>query len=521
MKKLCLLLIGLSLPAMAADWSQFLGPTADGVSTETGLIDAFPKGGLKPLFAKRIGTGYAAPSIRDGKAVVFHRASKLYKVEEGDNFETVVKYVNAELAALKAKERLTVEDLQKSLKNTTRRVPRGYIPLPEAVAKHLDVEVIDCLDAKTGNLIWRHAYPTGYEDPYGYNNGPRCAPLITKDRIYTYGAEGVLLCLDFATGKQLWRRDTHKDFTVIPNFFGVGSTPVLEDGLLLTMVGGQPNSGMVAFDAKTGKTVWTSTGKQTWDGTAKTGWPGEPRMIWRGQEKMASYASPVLATVHDKRVAFCLMRQGLVALDPKTGKEYFKRWFRARVNESVNASNPVVIGDQVFCSTAYSGDGSFVLKIKKDLSGYTEVWSDYQRRVQTDNPRLDEVLGLHWMTPIVHEGNLYAFSGRNEPDASFRCVEFATGKLLWNQDEAWQKYGPPSNKYGRGSFIQADGKLIVLGETGKLGLFALNAKKPEELAAYQVPQLRYPCWAAPAMAAKRVYLRSEAYLVCYDFAKER
>ena len=61
----------------------------------------------------------------------------------------------------------------------------------------------------------------------------------------------------------------------------------------------------------------------------------------------------------------------------------------------------------------------------------------------------------------------------------------------------------------------------MLGETGKLGLFALNAKKPEELAAYQVPQLRYPCWAAPAMADKRVYLRSEAYLVCYDFAKER
>ena len=102
----------------------------------------------------------------------------------------------------------------------------------------------------------------------------------------------MLICLDFATGKQLWRRDTHKDFTVIPNFFGVGSTPVLEDGLLLTMVGGQPNSGMVAFDAKTGKTVWTSTGKQTWDGTAKISWPGEPRMIWRGQEKMASYASP-------------------------------------------------------------------------------------------------------------------------------------------------------------------------------------------------------------------------------------
>ncbi|MBT5323002.1 MAG: hypothetical protein HOL43_11625, partial [Verrucomicrobiales bacterium] len=96
-----------------------------------------------------------------------------------------------------------------------------------------------------------------------------------------------------------------------------------------------------------------------------------------------------------------------------------------------------------------------------------------------------------------------------------------TGKILWDQDEAWNKYGPPTNKYGRGSLIQADGKLIVLGETGKLGLFALNAKNPTELAAYQVPQLRPPCWAAPAMADRRVYLRSETHLVCFDFAKAR
>jgi hypothetical protein len=136
------------------------------------------------------------------------------------------------------------------------------------------------------------------------------------------------------------------------------------------------------------------------------------------------------------------MRQGLVALDPKTGKVYFKRWFRARSNESVNASNPVVIGDHVFCSSAYYGEGAFVLKIKPDLSGATEVWSTLKRRAT--NRRHDEVLGLHWMTPIVHKGNLYAFSGRNEPDARFRCVTFATGKLLWNQDESWNKFGPPT-----------------------------------------------------------------------------
>ena len=520
-KIICILLLGGADSTQADDWPQLLGPNANNVSKETGLIDSFPKTGPKQIFAKRIGTGYAAPSIKDGKVVVFHRANKLYKIEEGDTFESMVKYLNNELSALKANDRLTVESIKLSLKNTNRRLPRGYIPLPETVANHLDVEVIDCLDAKTGKLLWRHAYPTSYEDPYGYNNGPRCAPLLTKEHVYTYGAEGILLCLDFASGKQIWQRDTHKDFTVIPNFFGVGSTPILEGDLLLTMVGGQPNSGMVAFNAKTGKTVWESIGKNTWNGIPKLGWRGEPLMIWRGQEKIASYASPVIATVHGKRVAFCLMRQGLVALDPATGKEYFKRWFRARENDSVNASNPVVIGDHIFCSSAYYGEGSFVLKIKKDLSGYTEVWSDQKRRIQAENSRLEEVLGLHWMTPIVHEGNLYAFSGRNEPDARFRCVEFSTGKLLWDQNEAWQKYGTPTKNYGRGSFIQADGKLIVLGETGKLGLYALNAKKPVELTSYKVPLLRYPCWAAPAMADKRVYLRSESYLVCFDFAKKR
>ena len=509
-------LLLLCAAAPADDWPRFLGPAGNNVSKEKGILDAFPKGGPPQIFSRRIGTGYSAPSIRDGKLVVFHRVSKLYKVEETDTPALVIKHINGELAALKAKERLTDASLKAAIQTTRRR---GFIEWPKAIARHLDVEAIDCLDAKTGKLIWRHAYPTTYEDPYGYNNGPRCAPLLTKDRCYTFGVEGVLLCLDLKTGKQIWRRDTHKDFKVNTNFFGVGSTPVLEGNLLLTMVGGQPESGMVAFNAQTGKTVWQSVGKTTWHKTPKLGWPGEPLMDWLGAEKLASYASPIIATVHGKRVAFCLMRQGLVALNPKTGRVHFKRWFRARSNESVNASNPVVIGDQVFCSSAYYGEGAFVLKIKPDLSGYSEVWSTLKRRAK--DRRHEEVLGLHWMTPIVHEGNLYAFSGRNEPDGRFRCVTFATGKILWDQDEAWNKYGPPTNKYGRGSLIQADGKLIVLGETGKLGIFALNTKKPTELAAYQVPQLRPPCWAAPAMADRRVYLRSETYLICFDFAKER
>ena len=124
----------LLITVQADDWPKLLGPTGDNVSKEIGLIDAFPKGGPKQVFSRRIGTGYAAPSIRDGKIVVFHRASKLHRIEENDTLGGVIKYVNGELAALKAKERLTEASLKAALQTTRRR---GYIELPEAIAKHL------------------------------------------------------------------------------------------------------------------------------------------------------------------------------------------------------------------------------------------------------------------------------------------------------------------------------------------------------------------------------------------------
>ena len=96
MKKSCLLFL-LIFSSSADDWPKFLGPTGDNISKETGLINSFPKTGPKEIFTKRVGTGYAAPSIRDGNLVIFHRASKLYKVEEGDTLESVVKFLNKEL----------------------------------------------------------------------------------------------------------------------------------------------------------------------------------------------------------------------------------------------------------------------------------------------------------------------------------------------------------------------------------------------------------------------------------------
>ena len=140
------------------------------------------------------------------------------------------------------------------------------------------------------------------------------------------------------------------------------------------------------------------------------GWPGDRTVVWRVAEKQAGYSSPIVANIHGRPVAFCLTRQGLVGLNPATGEVLFSRWFRSMLNDSVNAMTPMILGDQVFVSGAYRHVGSVLLQLKPNATEYSETWAG---------------IGLeqHWSQPILLDKHLYAFSGRNEPDARFRCVE--------------------------------------------------------------------------------------------------
>ena len=99
-------------------------------------------------------------------------------------------------------------------------------------------------------------------------------------------------------------------------------------------------------------------------------------------------------------------------------------------------------------------------------------------------------------------------------------MEFKTGKLLWDRDESWPPHSAMQPAvFGRGSSIMADGKLIVLGEGGLLGLFRPNPEQAQEICRYQVPDLHYPCWASPVLSRQKLYLRSEDHLVCLDLKK--
>jgi hypothetical protein len=184
--------------ASAQDWPCFLGPNGNGISSETNLIDHWPTNGPTLVWDVPVGAGYGAPSVRGNHLVLHHRIG--------------------------------------------------------------DEEIVESFAVDTGRSLWRFAYPTHFIDPYGYNNGPRATPLLSSNRCYTFGAEGILTCLDLATGKLIWQDDTSTNFNIPPAFFGVGSSPILENGWLIVMVGGQPDSGVAAFDPQTGKTIWENVG---------------------------------------------------------------------------------------------------------------------------------------------------------------------------------------------------------------------------------------------------------------------
>jgi len=415
------------------DWPAFLGPHGDSVSTEKGILAPWPKEGPRVVWECHIASGYAAPAISRGRLFVFDRI-----VER-------TRYGDARLR---------------------------------------------CLNAETGEEQWHFEYPTDYVDKYNYSGGPRCFPIVDGERVYIYGPEGMLHCLRVTDGKVVWKLDTAKDFGVVQNFFGVGSTPVIEGDLLIAQVGGSPpdsadvefmslkgnGSGVVAFNKYTGEVRYKVT------------------------DELASYSVPVLATIDKRRWCFVFARGGLIGFDPSNGKVDFHYPWRANILESVNAASPVVVGSKVLISETY-GPGAALLEVKPGEC--KEIWTD-------KNKGRDKSLQCHWNTPIHVDGYVYGCSGRHENNAELRCVELATGKVMWSEPGL-----------SRTSLLLVDGHFICQAEDGLLLLLKVNPKKYDEVSRVELQAdekllLKDPAWSAPIVSHGLLYVRGKDRLVCLE-----
>ncbi len=422
--------------SVGEDWPAFLGPRGDGTSSETGVQPGLWKPHPPIKWTMKLGVSYGGPTIAKGRLLQFDRFG--------------------------------------------------------------DAERLTCYNAETAAELWQAETTVEYEDMYGYNNGPRCSPIVDGDFVYTYGVTGQLTCWQLLNGKKLWQKDTLKEYGVVQNFFGVASTPYVFKDLLLVMIGGSPTasqfvpagrldqvkpngSAVVAFNKLTGQEVY------------------------RVGNDLASYTSMTVRELNGKPTGLAFLRSGLLAWEPESGRELFQFPWRAKMMESVNAALPVTRGNQVLISEAYE-IGSSLLAVGAGKP--KPVWQDA-------GALRKHAFRAHWSTPVWVGDYLYGCSGRNQPDADFRCIRMSDGKLQWAE-----------RRHERSSVLLVDGYLIVLGEYGRLELVKANPQKFDVVAAANLEQiadpsdqkslLKYPCWAAPVLSHGLLYVRGADRLVCME-----
>ena len=380
-----------------ADWTHYRGPTLNGVSSEK-LPASISKDGPKQLWKASVGIGSSSVTVSGD------RAFTMGNIENKD--------------------------------------------------------IVWCLDAKSGNVIWKHEYATPL-DKRMFEGGTAATPTVDGDRVYTVSHQGDLYCLDKATGKEVWHKQFINDLGGKRPQWGFAGSPTIEGNLVLVDAGGAGAS-TLALEKTTGATMWKS-----------------------GDDE-AGYASPVVAMIAGKKTVVMFKAKDLVGLDLKDGKELWRSPWKTSYN--INAATPLVIGDKVFISSGY-GSGCALFAVKG--GGISELWKNKN-------------LKSHMNSPTVFQDAVFGVDGQGGGSSPLTCLDLSTGAVKWQEKSV-----------NGGSLVLVDGKLICLTEKGELVVCEASATGFKPLSRSQVLGKRN--WVQPTYANGRIYCRNnDGDLVALD-----
>jgi outer membrane protein assembly factor BamB len=388
------------------DWPQWQGKDRTAVSTEKGLLPVWPKNG-PPLAwqAKELGGGFSTPSVAAGR--VF-----------GMGF------------------------------------------------KGRD-EVVWALDESNGNALWTVRIAAANTD-VGYNQGPRCTPTVDGERIYVLGLGSDLVCLEAATGKEVWRKNLVNDFKGSPGSWGYSESPLIDGDKVLCTPGGQEAT-LVALNKKTGELVWKG-------------------LVPEGDD--AHYSSIIAATVDGQRQYIQFLGEGVVGLSAD-GKFLWR--YDHPANKTANCSTPIFHDNQVFAASSY-GTGGGLARLKRSGDKYTAEEVYFTRQMRN-----------HHGGMALLDGYLYG-----SDEGKLTCLNFQSGKVCWAEGKA-----------GKGSIAAADGRLYYRNENGPIVLVEVNPEKYVEHGRFEPPnQTSQPAWPHPVIANGKLYVRDQELLLCYDVKKQ-
>jgi outer membrane protein assembly factor BamB len=358
-------------------------------------------------------------------------------------------------------------------------------------------EVVWALSEKDGSEIWVTTLGPAFQQRASQGKeGPACTPTVDDERLYVEGLGGNVACLQVADGKIVWQRSMTEDFGGRVPMWSYRESPLIDGDQVIVTPGGA-DAILVALNKLTGETIWKAKLPDSPAGGSEApagpgGGRGGP-----GGGAGASYASPIAIDFDGLRQYVQLTARTLIGVAASDGK-FLWRYDKPANRMGINCSTALYHEGMVFASSAY-GAGCGLVKLTKDADGAVKAEEVY---ATTD-------MQNHHGGMILLDGHLYGASGGNEGGALV-CLDFQTGKVLWDQRES-------VGRRAKGSLAFADGMLYYRMEDGTVCLIEPNPTQYTERGRFEQPdRTRLPAWAHPVIANGRLYIRDQDVLFCYD-----
>ena len=311
-------------------------------------------------------------------------------------------------------------------------------------------EIVACYRLSTGEPVWRHRDAVRFWESEG-GAGPRGTPTVHDGRVYAMGATGILNALDAATGARLWSRNAAEDTSVPVPDWGVASSPLVVDDVVIIAISGR----LAGYDVAT----------------------GNPK--WLGPTGGAGYSSPHLATIDGVPQVVLLRGSRTISVAPADGTLLWEHtWI-----PGVSIVQPAMVEGDLLITTgdAMGGVGLRRLAVSKGSSGWTvqERWTS-------------RGLKPYFNDFVVHEGHAYGFDGN-----ILSSISLDDGTRKWK-----------GGRYGNGQMIllAEQDLLLVLSEEGELALVSATPDKFTEVARFAVFEAK--TWNHPVLVGDVLLVRN-------------